>query len=223
MYSFAQRTDTEVFDEPLYGHYLRVTGVDHPGREETLAQMEPEGQKVVEKVILGQGKMPVRFYKQMAHHFVDLDEGWLLETPNLFLIRHPAEVIASFAKVIKRPVMRDIGFARQAEIFDFLRAHGQQPLVIDGNELLKNPRYILSQACEQLGIPYESAMLQWKAGPRPEDGPWAKYWYQRVHASTGFAPYQPRPRAVPPQLEGLLAEALPLYERLWAYALRAEG
>ena len=32
MYSFAQRPDTIVFDEPLYAHYLRVTGIDHPGK-----------------------------------------------------------------------------------------------------------------------------------------------------------------------------------------------
>jgi hypothetical protein len=223
MYSFAQRSDTEVCDEPFYGHYLRVTGIDHPGREETLAQMESDGRKVIQEVIFGEGKKPLRFYKQMAHHLIELDENWLLDTQNLFLIRHPAEVITSFAKVIERPVMRDIGFARQAEIFDFLLAHGQRPLVIDGNELLKNPRLILSQACKQLGIPFEPAMLQWTAGPRPEDGCWAKYWYHRVHASTGFAPYEPRSRAVPPHLTGLLAEALPLYERLWAYALRAEA
>lgn len=37
MYSFAQRDDTEVLDEPLYAHYLRVTGVDRPYREELLS------------------------------------------------------------------------------------------------------------------------------------------------------------------------------------------
>jgi hypothetical protein len=32
MYSFAQNEAVAVIDEPLYGHYLRVTGADHPGR-----------------------------------------------------------------------------------------------------------------------------------------------------------------------------------------------
>ncbi len=36
MYSFAQREDTRVIDEPLYGHYLKVTGVLHPGRKEVI-------------------------------------------------------------------------------------------------------------------------------------------------------------------------------------------
>lgn len=34
-----QRDDTEVLDEPLYAHYLRVTGVDRPYREELLSKM----------------------------------------------------------------------------------------------------------------------------------------------------------------------------------------
>ena len=44
MYSFAQRSDTTVFDEPLYAHYLKESGVIHPGREEVLLEQENEGE-----------------------------------------------------------------------------------------------------------------------------------------------------------------------------------
>ena len=37
LYSFAQRADTRAVDEPLYAHYLRVSGADHPGRDAVLA------------------------------------------------------------------------------------------------------------------------------------------------------------------------------------------
>ena len=53
MYSFAQRSDTRVVDEPLYAHYLRVSGVEHPGRHEVLEAMEADGEKVVREVVLG--------------------------------------------------------------------------------------------------------------------------------------------------------------------------
>ena len=36
MYSFAQRSGCTVFDEPLYGIYLKDTDVHHPGKEEVL-------------------------------------------------------------------------------------------------------------------------------------------------------------------------------------------
>lgn len=32
---------------------------------------------------------------------------------------------------------------------------------------------------------------RWKAGPRPEDGVWAPYWYSAVHKSTEFTPPPP--------------------------------
>jgi hypothetical protein len=48
MYSFSQRPDTIVFDEPLYAHYLRATGVVHPGQEDILASQENDGSKVGE-------------------------------------------------------------------------------------------------------------------------------------------------------------------------------
>ncbi|MBL4544577.1 MAG: hypothetical protein JKP95_01355 [Oceanicaulis sp.] len=37
MRSFEARGDCAVWDEPFYGYYLKQTGLDHPGREPTLA------------------------------------------------------------------------------------------------------------------------------------------------------------------------------------------
>src|SRR5262245_8759110 len=79
MYAFAQRDDTQVLDEPLYAHYLRVSGADHPGKEEVMAAMENDGERVVREVILGPSDRPVLFMKQMAHHLVELDWGFLKE------------------------------------------------------------------------------------------------------------------------------------------------
>ena len=36
MYSFRERSDTRVLDEPLYGHYLNVSRAEQPGRYELL-------------------------------------------------------------------------------------------------------------------------------------------------------------------------------------------
>ena len=43
MYSFAQRDDIRVVDEPLYGHYLRVSGAPHPDSEGVMAAMNCDG------------------------------------------------------------------------------------------------------------------------------------------------------------------------------------
>jgi hypothetical protein len=74
MYSFAQRTDTKVFDEPLYAHYLSKTNAKnyHPGADDILATMENDGKKVV-AMIMGEHEKSIVFFKNMTHHLLDLD------------------------------------------------------------------------------------------------------------------------------------------------------
>ena len=36
MRAFENRPDTDVWDEPMYGHYLHQTGVPHPGAAEVI-------------------------------------------------------------------------------------------------------------------------------------------------------------------------------------------
>jgi hypothetical protein len=61
-------------------------------------------------------------------------------------------------------------------------------------------------------------MLTWAAGPRREDGVWAKYWYQAVHESTGFSAYVPK-TDFPPEHAELLEQCRPFYEKLAAHAI----
>ena len=84
MYSFAQRKDTTVFDEPLYAHYLSnsLAFTYHPGSADVLATQENDGQKVVE-MMMGQHQTPIVFFKQMAHHLVELDWSFLEDCINV--------------------------------------------------------------------------------------------------------------------------------------------
>jgi hypothetical protein len=221
MYSFRQRPDTVVVDEPLYGHYLRTTGADHPGVREVMGAMEGDGGRVVRDVILGPCERPVHFFKNMAHHLVGLDRVFLSRITNVLLIRHPEEMLPSLAEQLPEPTLRDTGLRQQIEILDVELKEDREPVVLDARELLLDPAGVLKQACEKLDIPFEREMLCWPAGPKPEDGVWAEHWYRSVHASTGFAPYRPKARRLPERLEPLLGECLALYERLRGYAITA--
>src|SRR5215207_2594907 len=85
MYSFRQRPDTLVVDEPLYGHYLRVTDADHPGDEEVMASMDCDSECVIKEIILGPCERPIHFFKNMAHHLAGLDRGFLRRITNVLL------------------------------------------------------------------------------------------------------------------------------------------
>ena len=223
MYSFAQRPDTRVVDEPLYAHYLAVSGAAHPGREEVLASQEQDASKVVRDLILGPGDRPVLFFKQMAHHLVGVDRAFLSKTVNVILTRDPREMLPSLRVQLGIPVLRDTGYAVQTGLLTELRELGQDPPVLDAREVLTNPRGVLTELCMRLGIPFEDAMLAWKPGPRPEDGVWAPHWYKNVHRSTGFERYRPKSEPFPRELEPLLAECSPHYEALSRVAIRARA
>jgi hypothetical protein len=221
MYSFRQRSDTVVVDEPLYGHYLRTADADHPGAGEVLEAMDNDGERVVREVILGPCERPVHFFKNMAHHLPGLDPTFLDRITNVLLTRDPSEMLPSLAKQLSSPTLRDTGLREQNVILDSILARGEKPIVLDARGLLLDPPAVLRRACVDLGIPFDDAMLSWPAGPKPEDGVWAKHWYHNVRASTGFAPYTPPEDPFPPRLEPLLKESQPLYERLQAYAIAA--
>jgi hypothetical protein len=222
MYSFAQRPDTRVVDEPLYAHYLRVSGAQHPGRDEVLAALDQDGERVVRDVVLGPTDQPVLFIKHMAHHLVDLDLAFLKETANVLLTRDPFEMLPSLVHQIPEPSLRDTGLKTQCDLLALLEAWGQTVPVLDAREVLRNPRSVLQQVCAQVGLPFDEAMLSWPAEPRPEDGVWARHWYHNVHRSTTFQPYQAKHEPFPERLRPLLAECQPFYEYLYDRAIKAE-
>ena len=206
-------------DEPLYGHYIATAGPGHPGEEEVLRTMDRDGERVVREVILGPCNRPVHFFKNMAHHLRGLDRGFLGRVTNALLIRDPRGMLPSLAKQLPSPTLRDTGLPEQIEILDCMLRGGTEPVVLDAKELLLDPPGVLRSACERLGIPFDEAMLSWPAGPKQEDGIWAKHWYENVHASTDFEPYSSGEEPFPERLEPLLEECLPLYERLRGYAV----
>lgn len=220
MYSFAQRSDTVVRDEPFYAVYLSLTGAAHPGAEDVLCSLPCDETEVREQLAAARAQ-PVLFLKNMAHHLEVLDEPSIEGAINIFLIRDPAQILASYAQVIARPVMRDIGIAYQHTLFHQLRKEGRDPLVIDSGILLRDPEAVLAKVCGHCGLAYEQRMAHWPAGPKAYDGVWAPYWYANVHRSTGFERQPTSSRPLPAELAGLCREARRFYENLLPFAVNA--
>lgn len=220
MYSFRQREDTTVVDEPLYAHYLARSGVVHPGRDEVLAAQDNNGENVVRDVILGPVPTPVVFFKNMGHHLRGLDWSFLSRIKNVILTRDPAEMLPSLIQQIPSPDLEGTGLPVQVELLDAMLADGATPLVLDSQILLTDPAGVLGRLCAEVGLEFDERMLSWPPGPVPEDGVWAPHWYDSVHASTGFGTYRAKHEAVPAHVEPILEQARPLYARLLDHALR---
>lgn len=218
MYSFRSRADTTVVDEPLYGHYLRVTGLDYPGRDMILAASQTDGAAAIRDSVLGPCPTPILFIKNMAHHIVgvNLDTAFLDEVVNVFLIRDPHYVLTSLFKNLPSPTTLQTGLPQQRELLERM----DDPVVIDSADVLRDPARTLRRLCERIGIPWDEAMLSWPRGPKPEDNVQAPYWYGRVHQTVGFEPYRPKNDALPATFDGVLAECRAHYDRLAAHAIR---
>lgn len=221
MYSFAQRAGTQVYDEPLYAHFLKDTDAQRPDREETLAQMENDGARVISELILTQHNCEVVFFKNIANHIVSLDRDFLSQVVNVILIRDPKEMLLSYTKVIDQPSMLDIAMGYQESIFKHLKENDLPVVVLDSKQLLLNPEKVLKDLCTACNISWDPKMLSWEAGARKEDGVWAKYWYHAVHKSTGFKAYSPKEGELAPYLIPLYEQCLPIYEYLSRYSLLA--
>ena len=145
MYSFAARNDCRVADEPFYAAYLAETGLEHPMREQIMRSQRKTAAEVVESLFSPISE-PVFYQKHMTHHMLpEWPTDWIQEVTNVFLIRHPARVIASYAKKREDPTLDDIGFVQQACIFDMVEA----PIVIDLVLLEWARRLILSPKLPQ--------------------------------------------------------------------------
>ncbi len=226
MRSFGNRPDTVVVDEPLYAAYLRSTGLDHPGRDDILATQDDDWRRVTAALV---GPVPggraVFYQKHMTHHLLpETGRDWLREVTNAFLIRDPAGVVASYARVRGEPTLLDLGFPQQAEIFRLCSdALGTAPPVVDAADVLADPAAVLAALCARLGLDFDERMLSWPPGPRPTDGVWAAHWYAAVEGSTGFGPPSAAPARVPDHLAGLLERCRPYYDELRAHRIRASA
>jgi hypothetical protein len=223
MRSFENRADCAVVDEPFYAAYLAATGLVHPMLEAVLASQSQDWRAVARGLVEDE-PAAVYYQKHMTHHMLpDFGLEWMAACTNAFLIRDPAAVLASYVKKRAEVSLEDIGVVRQRELFDREADRlGAAPPVVEGADVLADPRATLGALCAALGVPFTDEMLSWPAGRRGSDGVWAPAWYEAVERSTGFA--APEREAAAPltdDLRRIADQARPHYEALARHRLKA--
>ena len=216
MYSFGNRADCAVVDEPFYATYLAKTGIQHPMQAEIMASQSQDPLEVIASLTgLNPDGKPHFYQKHMTQHMIpSVPRGWMADVTSVFLIRHPARVIASYGAKRENPTLDDIGFWQQAELYDQFGG-----VVIDSHDIRDDPEGMLRKLCDAIGLDWDPAMLSWPKGGHKDDGAWAAHWYGSVWDSTGFAGAEGPLPEVPEQLQPVLQAALPFYEKLKAVKL----
>ena len=217
MRSWESRSDTFVIDEPFYAHYLSVTNVDHPGRDEIIQNGETD-QSIVSKGLISDtdDSCSIYFQKHMTHHMIpSVGREWMKDVVNCFLIRDPKDMILSYTKVNSNLSMHLLGLEDQYELFEYVtKINGRAPTVVDSKDILLDPRETLRLLCEKLGVVFSEEMLSWSKGVRDTDGIWAKYWYDNVINSTGFNTYTEKNEVIRDEYLQLYEDCLKIYEKL---------
>ena len=120
----------------------------------------------------------------------------LLEVSHVvILIRHPAKIVSSGAPVARDAIglqpgdqdifnMFTLRWARL--MFDYLQSTGKKPIVVSGEDVVKNPESLLDSLSEALGLDRAGLRVSWplvspEERPTGPMGPWLK----RVSDSTG--------------------------------------
>jgi hypothetical protein len=188
MRSFGNRSDTFISDEPLYGYYLKNNKIIHPMKNEIIQKMETDFFKIKNYLI---GTIPneksIWYQKHMAHHLSITDDlCWINSLINILLIRNPKDVILSYVKKNELNDIIQLGLPQQQKIFQFVSNNNIKCLIIDADDLLKNPKKILLKLCNEIQIIFDEKMLNWETGSKNYDGIWGKYWYDNANNSTEF-------------------------------------
>lgn len=220
MRSFDARGDCACVDEPFYAHYLIATGLPHPMRDEVIASQPADWRDALPGLTSVPCDKPLQYQKHMVQHMLpDMDLGWTRAVTNVFLIREPERVAASFALKRGLPDPMELGFDRQWQMFQQMAADGPAPVVIDSADIRRDPERALRLLCDAISIPFTDNMLTWEPGSRPEDGVWGAVWYDAVNGSTGFAGAEGPLPELDSELQKLADALRPAYDAIAEHKL----
>ena len=213
MRAWSSRTDTFVTDEPFYAHFLEFSQKKHPMREKIIKHYLSDYNEVIEYLTCDIPEQKTIWYqKHMAHHINDFSKiDWIKKCKNCILIRHPKEVINSYAAKNNLKGVEELGYPQQFEIIKFLKKTNQSYKIIDSEDLLKNPKNVLLDWCESINIDFDKSMLHWEKGNHKYDGIWWRHWYDNVIDTTGFQKKKEKDITIENKFDSIYNEAMKYY------------
>eukprot|EP00927_Polykrikos_kofoidii_P058072 TRINITY_DN52389_c0_g1_i1.p1 TRINITY_DN52389_c0_g1~~TRINITY_DN52389_c0_g1_i1.p1 ORF type:complete len:307 (+),score=55.53 TRINITY_DN52389_c0_g1_i1:61-921(+) len=188
------------------------------------------GAAIEEIVSAGTEDRPHVFTKELSLYWdaERIGKEHLANFTNSFLIREPEKVLRSFWRLSKRdPRMyfdaAEAGFRELQEIFEAVLALGQVPVVVDSEELLGNPEFVMRRWMKAVGLPF-APITSWRPAS-PEN--WKKYdgWHDDAASSSSFASqtHGDEDEELPAVVASAIAECKPIYDRLRAYRITADA
>lgn len=114
-----------------------------------------------------------------------------------FLIRPPHKSVPSYYRCTIPPRSdvthfdhyrhSEAGYRELRILYEYLLAKGQKPLVVDAEDIVRDPEQTLKAACDAIGLEFTTDMLSWEANQEVIDQ-FQKWdgWHTDVLSSKGF-------------------------------------
>jgi hypothetical protein len=212
---FDNRGDVITHHEVLADYYfihLRAEPIGHAEIEHDKGRTYEEAARI----LLAPTDRPV-MHKDFPYHAIDelcADPRWL-DGHHAVLVREPRETIYSNLKLRGQVTSKNLGYADLWRWHQRLDEAGCQLMVIDSGQLNDDPVHTVSALCRFAGLSFDERHLSWPADMSEHWTKWAG-WHVDVAQSRGFgrAASVPEDWAVPPELEGVYAEAREVYANL---------
>jgi hypothetical protein len=215
---FVERGDFRVLHEPFSASYY----FSPERRSERFSGEEIKEEHRYEKVlaeVLAPGEEPV-FFKDMAYHVAGImDRDLVGRFRNTFLMREPRAVISSYAKKWPDFTFEEAGYEELYRLYGYAVEDGQEPVVIDAQDLSENPDAVVAAYCGFLKIAHKPEALTWEPREIPEWNMW-EGWHDSAQESSGIGKLQRKEIELPEDLEEIYRRCLPYYEALHARRLR---
>jgi hypothetical protein len=226
---FIERGDFKVLHEPFSAlYYVYEKRVDCPGQH--IDPDAPMSYPDIKKWILAEAEKTPVFFKDMCYHPFDhiiKDPDFLKRMTNTFLIREPEKTILSHYVMNPNVTSEEIGYELEFNLFEKVREiTGTAPVLIDADDLENDPAGVTQAYCQAVGIPFIAEALSWEAGKHIKDwDSWEEWHVDATHSSGIQKNFEKFDFGLDdkPNLRTYYDYHLPLYEKLYAQRIIAEG
>ena len=169
----------------------------------------------------------------IAENYKNYTVGGFSSWKHTFLIRNPYKSVPSLYKARHESGFTgfpETGYFKELyEMYETVRLVHPNPVVIDADDLLSDPRGIMQQYCCSTGLPFNDGMLTWTPGVVAD---WAKFWHYKVwHGaammSSGFMKptviqkQSDEAASLPREVQDAVEKALPFYEAMYAVRMKS--
>ena len=227
-----ERGDCTCFHEAfMYYYYVHLAKREFPFFD--VEQNRPrEFGDIIEMMQTASAKGPV-FAKEMAYYVIPeitQHPDLASEFSHLFLVRDPRRSLVSYYRLDQEFQLEEVGLEAQWRLHQWVTDQtGQAPLVIEAEQVQKDPVSIMKTVWQSVGIPYKERAFDWDQNNTPEDWHQVSSWHKQA-LTTGSIQRDQRSNMeidqqfnqtaqAAPHLKGYLDHHMPFYRNLLRYSV----